>query len=206
MMKYLTLIFALAATVGNAQTTAPAIGTAPLPVVGVPAKSPPPIATVAPTAIVATQVTQQTGDAATLAPNTEILVRLSETVNSKLVREGHRFRVAVAQDVMMGNFIVIPKGTPGVGEVTYRTGKGAFGKSAKMEVEVRSITLPGGREVGMSGKARQEGRGNTGATVGAVIAVGVFSAFVTGRSAVFEEGREVRAFTREALAVTLPRP
>lgn len=54
------------------------------------------------------------------------------------------------------------------------------------------------------GHFRQEGRGNTGATVGAVVAVGVFSAFVTGRSAVIEQGREFRVYTREPLDVTIP--
>ncbi len=155
--------------------------------------------------VTATPSVQPTGDSATLPPNTEVVVRFAETINSKIIRQGQQFRVTVAQDVMMGNFIVIPRGTPGVGQVTYRTGKGAFGKSAKMEVEIQSLTLPGGRMIGLSGKSRQEGQGNTGATVGAVIAVGVFSAFVTGRSAILEEGREVRAFTREAVVVSLPK-
>lgn len=155
-------------------------------------------------AVTATRRDLPNSETAILPANTEILVRLSEAVNSKLHKEGHVFRVSVAQDVMLGNYLVIPKGTPGTGTIIYRTGKGAFGKSAKMEIDIRSIDLPNGRTIPMSGKLRQEGQGNTGATVATAVAVGVFSAFVTGRSAIFEEGREVRAFTREALPVALP--
>jgi hypothetical protein len=155
-------------------------------------------------AITARAVTAPTGNVTTLPANTELLLRLSQEVSSKRMKEGETFRVALAQDVMIGNFIVLPKGTPGTGYISYRTGKGAFGKSAKMEITMRSLDLPNGRTIALTGMTRQEGTGNTGATVGTAVAVGVFSAFVTGRSAVFAEGREVRGFTRETLEVALP--
>jgi hypothetical protein len=144
------------------------------------------------------------GSVVVLPANTELLLRLSQEVNSKLMKEGETFRVALAQDVIIGNYVVLPKGTPGTGFISYRTGKGAFGKSAKMEITMRSLELPNGISVPLSGMTRQEGQGNTGATVGAAVAAGVFSAFVTGRSAIFQEGREVRGFTREALSIQIP--
>lgn len=155
-------------------------------------------------AITARAVTTPTGNVTTLPANTELLLRLSQEVSSKRMKEGETFRIALAQDVMIGNFIVLPKGTPGTGFISYRTGKGSFGKSAKMEITMKSLDLPNGRTIALTGMTRQEGTGNTGATVGAAVAVGVFSAFVTGRSAVFAEGREVRGFTREAVEVALP--
>ena len=78
-------------------------------------------------AIAATQVAAPAGGSVTLPANTELLLRLSEEVNSKRVKEGHVFRVALAQDVTIGNYVILPKGTPGTGYVSYRTGKGAFG-------------------------------------------------------------------------------
>ena len=154
-------------------------------------------------AVVATASPVMPASGQTVLPaNTEILVTLNSEVSSKRMKVGQKFDVSVSRDVMIGNYVVIPRGTPGVGEITYRTGKGAFGKSAKMEIDLRSLTL-GGREVPLSGHFRQEGQGNTGATVGAAVAVGVFSAFVTGRSAIFEQGRELKGFTREALPVSM---
>lgn len=142
------------------------------------------------------------GQSAVLPSNTEIAVTLNSEVSSKKVKEGHKFDLSVSRDVMLGDYIVIPRGTLAHGQVSYRTGKGAFGKSAKMEIDISSLEL-NGRAISVAGHFRQEGQGNTGATVGTAVAAGVFSAFVTGRSAVFEQGREFRIFTREPIPVTL---
>jgi hypothetical protein len=133
-------VAALLTTSAQAQQsqTAPVVPQVPVVAVPAPAQS---------AAIVARAVTAPTGNVATLPANTELLLRLSQEVNSKRMKEGETFRVALAQDVMIGNFIVLPKGTPGTGYVSYRTGKGAFGKSAKMEVTMRSLDLPNGRTI-----------------------------------------------------------
>lgn len=138
-----------------------------------------------------------------LPTNSELVVRMNSELNSKKAREGSTFIATVAYDVMLGNVVVVPKGTPVNGVVTWRTGKGAFGKSAKMEYELRSFDLAGQRYA-LSGKFRQEGKGNTGAAVGAVVAVGVFGAFVTGKSAVVEQGRELKVYTTTVIPVLLP--
>lgn len=137
-----------------------------------------------------------------LPVNTEIWVVVNQEVNSKAVKTGAKFPLSVSRDVMIGNYVVIPKGTKADGQITYRTGKGAFGKSAKMEFDLVDVDL-GGRLIPVTGHYRIEGQGNTGATVGAVVAVGVFGAFVTGRSAVVPQGTEYRAYTKEQVAVAL---
>lgn len=144
------------------------------------------------------------GGGIVLPSNTDVLLRLDEEVSSKRKRVGDKFRLTVVQDVMLGGYVVIPRGTPAHGSMSYRTGKGAFGKSAKIEIDMDSISL-GERTIPLAGRFRQEGRGNTGATIGTAVAAGLIAAaFVTGRSAVFEMGREFRASTREAVPVVLP--
>lgn len=140
---------------------------------------------------------------AVLPTNTEITIKLNQELSSKSARAGDKFTGTVASDVMLGNMVVIPKGTPANGLVTWRTGKGAFGKSAKMEYEYRSIDLNGQR-IPISSKYREEGRGNTGAAVGAVVAVGIFGAFVTGRSAVIAQGTESKVNTTAPVPIELP--
>ncbi|HEY0623781.1 hypothetical protein [Sphingomonas sp.] len=141
---------------------------------------------------------------AVLPANTEIVLKMNAELNSKKAREGDLFVASVAQDVMLGNMVVIRKGTPANGVVTWRTGKGAFGKSAKMTYSFHSLELEGQR-VPVSGEFRQEGSGNTGAAVGAVAAAGVIGGlFVTGRSAVVEQGRELKVHTTAAIPIVLP--
>ena len=135
---------------------------------------------------------------------TEIILTPDAEASSKKLREGHTVPMHTVFDVMHNGVVVIPKGTRGLGTVTWRTGKGAFGKSAKMEITFNELTLPNGHRLPLSGMHRQEGQGNTGAAVGAAIAVGVFGAFVTGKSAIIPTGQHLMARTNETLAYAIP--
>ncbi|WP_225206645.1 hypothetical protein [Novosphingobium huizhouense] len=140
-----------------------------------------------------------------LAPNAEVVVTPNDTLTSKgkKLKEGAKFRLSTMFDVMQDGYVLIPKGTSGEGTVTFLTNKGAFGKSGKMEVSFDYLDFAG-RRIPLTGSYRQEGEGNTGATVGAAVAVGVFSAFVTGRSATIVNGEQLRAHTVEPLHFTVP--
>lgn len=165
--------------------------------------APPAPQSTVPAAPIAATARPAVTNGAVLPANTEVTLRLDQEVSSKRMKEGQQFNLSVASDVMLGNYVVIPRGTLAKGVISFRTGKGAFGKSAKMEIDLVEIIL-GDRRIPITGHYRQEGEGNTGATVGTAVAAGVFAAFVTGRSAVFPQNREFKAFTRDALPIALP--
>ena len=154
--------------------------------------------------IIAMPKAQEQGTSAILPANTELILSMNEelTTKGKAVAEGHKFRLTLTHDVVIGDHIAIPKGTPAVGEVTWLTSKGAFGKSGKMEIALRYLDF-GGRRIPIEGTYRQEGEGNTVATVAGVVAVGIFAAFITGKSARIPQGRELKAHTKEDLQVVL---
>ncbi|TSB04935.1 hypothetical protein [Sphingorhabdus contaminans] len=134
-----------------------------------------------------------------LNAGTPITLAVTEEVNSSTHKEGDEFRLTVLNDVTVGQTVVIPRGTPATAEITWRTGKGAFGKSGKMEFELRSIYLDG-TQVPLSGSFRQEGEGNTVATGVGVIAIGVFAGFITGKRARLPVGRELMAQVAQNVA------
>jgi len=127
-----------------------------------------------------------------LATGTPITLAVSAEVNSSTHRAGDTFALTVLNDVRVGDTVVIPRGTPAQGEITWRTGKGAFGKSGKLELSLRYIDL-GGQRIPVTGDYRQEGEGNTIATGVGIIAVGVFAGFITGKRARLPMGRELMA-------------
>ncbi len=137
----------------------------------------------------------------TLPANTELTLTPNDTLSSKSLKEGDTFTVSTVYDVLMNNYIVIPKGSRGQGTVIWRTGKGAFGKSAKMEISFNWLDV-GGRRVVIEGKHRQEGSGNTAATIGTAVAAGIFSAFVTGKSATIPNGMQIKGRTAEPISFT----
>jgi hypothetical protein len=134
-----------------------------------------------------------------LPANAELTVTPNTDLSSKSLREGDSFVISTVYDVLKDGYVVIPRGTRGQGKVIWRTGKGAFGKSAKMEIAFEWIEVAG-RRVVIEGKHRQEGSGNTAATIGTAVAVGVFSAFVTGKSASIPHGMQLKAYTAEPLS------
>jgi hypothetical protein len=172
-----------------------------------------PDAAVSPTAqtnVVAVSAAPVSATAAMLVlpANAELTLTPNSDLSSKSLKEGDSFVLSTVYDVLKDGYVVIPRGTRGQGKVIWRTGKGAFGKSAKMEVAFEWIEV-GGRRVVIEGKHRQEGSGNTAATIGTALAVGVFSAFVTGKSATIPHGMQLKAYTAEPLSfqiASLPPP
>ena len=101
--------------------------------------------------------------------NTEVVLRLNDDLSTKggQIKVGHMFNLTVAYDVKVRGVVAIPSGAVAKGEVTMRTGKGVFGKSGKMQIEMRSVDLDNQR-IPLTGKYQQEGEGNTLAAVGAI--------------------------------------
>ncbi|MBS0481352.1 MAG: hypothetical protein JSR96_04230 [Proteobacteria bacterium] len=137
-----------------------------------------------------------------LPANTEVVLSVNQTLTTKgnSLHEGDTFALTVVQDVFLEDRIIIPRGSRAIGRVNWLTSKGAFGKSGKMEVSVEYVEV-GGRRIPLEGHFRQEGEGNTVATVGGVVLAGVFAGFITGRSGVIPQGRELLVHTKNDLPV-----
>lgn len=167
-------------------------------------------APVAPPAVFTAQpVAAQQGQMMTVPANLAVTVRMNSELNTSRNREGETFYATVANDVVHNGFVVIPRGSRAVGTITWLTKKGMFGKSGKMDISIDTIEI-GSNRIATVGTFRQEGEGNTVATVGAVIVAPVIGFFVTGRSGVIPSGRELEVHTRDpfdvAIAAAAPAP
>jgi hypothetical protein len=143
-----------------------------------------------PMAAASAQTVTAQGGVLTLDKGAPITLAVTSEVNSSTHKAGDTFQLTVLNDVKVGDTVVIPSGTPGTAEITWRTGKGAFGKSGKMEFSLVSIDHKDGR-IPVTGTFRQEGEGNTIATGVGVIAIGIFAGFITGKRARLPAGREL---------------
>lgn len=132
----------------------------------------------------------QTGGSA-LPANTVVPLIATDEISSINMKVGDTHQLQVASDVAEGGKVFIPRGAPVACVVTYRTGKGIGGKSAKFEMTFSTVSV-GGKTYKLKGKVRQEGRGNT---VGALLG----SMVITGKSAVIMPGQTMTAITDEPI-------
>ncbi len=134
--------------------------------------------------------------AKTISLPKDTLIRVSpiSEVTSKRMKEGQTREFRVAEEVRRDGVTVVPINAPVVATVTWRTGKGIFGKSAKFEITFTSVEIDG-KKYALTGSHRQEGRGNTAAAL-------LVSGIITGRSAVMLPDQVVNARTAEAITVS----
>ncbi|MEP7348860.1 MAG: hypothetical protein ABI668_02785 [Sphingorhabdus sp.] len=140
-----------------------------------------------------------------LPANTAIAVTPNDHITTMSTREGDTFAISTVADVMHSGYVVIPKNTLGQARITWRTGKGAFGKSGKMEVSFESLEIGKDRTLHLTGKHRQVGKGNIAGAIGAWAAAGIIgAAIVTGKSAAMPHGMVMTARTAEPLTFAIP--
>lgn len=74
---------------------------------------------------------------------TSVTVNLGSALGSKLSQSGQTFTGSVAKDVMVGNEVVIPKGSTVAGTVTDAKPLGKFKGGALLDIRLDSINLNG---------------------------------------------------------------
>ena len=89
------------------------------------------------TILPATALAQDTAALVTVPALTPVTVRLEELISSNKNKPGDRFRITVAEDVRVGEQLVIPAGSPGEGEVIHAAKSGAGGKAGELILVAR---------------------------------------------------------------------
>jgi hypothetical protein len=181
-----------------AQTSTTAVITPPLAIVANQAATP-----VVPTPA-ATIVTSANPELMILRAGVSVPLKLMEelTTKGKKLRVGQRFQMEVAENVMLGSVVVIPAGSPAVGEVTDVRNKGMWGRSGKLNARALYARV-NGRQIRLTGQIDEKG---TAGGIGAVAVSGLVflpaGFFMTGRSANLPMGTPLVAFLDEDIQLS----
>lgn len=134
-----------------------------------------------------------------LRSGTPVPLRMSEmlTTKGKKLKVGQRFNMEVAQAVEVNGVVVIPAGSPAVGEITDVRNKGMWGKSGYIQARPLSVRA-NGRLIRLTGSVDDKGvaAGGGAAAVSAVVFLPA-GFFMTGTSAVIPIGAPVSGFVDE---------
>jgi len=142
-----------------------------------------------------------------LRAGTEVPLRMEEGLdsNDKTLREGQQFHMSVANNVILGNMVVIPAGSPVTAEITDLRHKGMWGKSGHISARVLNVRV-GDRLIRLTGNFDEHGTTGTAGVVAAVAFVPIAGFFMTGTSAKIPVGAGVKAFLDEDIAIAAPQP
>ncbi|MBC5825509.1 MAG: hypothetical protein GIW99_04485 [Candidatus Eremiobacteraeota bacterium] len=136
----------------------------------------------------------------TVPGGTTVTVAVVNPISSADAKVGDVFQIKAAQDVVVGGWVVIPKDSPGQGEVASVEQAGSHGKSGKLGLQLDWIYSADGGKVKLSNVNHSaSGQGNKGAASTATIAsylvlgpVGLFAHnFVRGKDVTVDSSQKL---------------
>jgi hypothetical protein len=155
-----------------------------------------------PAAAAPTVMTISTAPANVLPRGTNIRLRSLTELHSQHNRTGDRFDLEVAEDVMLNGVVIIPRGSPGVGEVTRVRHKGMWGRSGRLETRLLSVRA-NGVNIPITGTVAERGETGTAGVVASILVVPVAGFFVTGTSAILPAGSGFAGTTDSDMPIVL---
>ncbi len=139
-----------------------------------------------------------------LPQGTTVRLRTVTPLNSQDNKTGDQFDLEVAQDVTVDDHVVIPRGSPATGEVTYARKKGMWGKSGKLATRLIAIRVHG-HDIPIRGVTNEKGEAGTAGVVGAILILPVAGFFVTGTTASIPAGTTTIAKTENDIPLQFKR-
>lgn len=128
-----------------------------------------------------------------LTDGTPIKLKFKQAVSSKTAQKDDPIEFEVAEDVKVGNTIVIAKGAIAKGVVTNVRRSGMLGRKGKLEIAIQEVTLVNGERVSLRGN-QQAGGGNAGGILAVAAVINPLALLFKGKNVTYEVGTETSAF------------
>lgn len=137
----------------------------------------------------------------TIGRDTPVSLMAISEVSTAKASAGTRFKMRVNEAIIVGGVVVVPVGTPAIGEVLTAKDSGGLGKSGAMTAKLLHISL-GEAEIPLEGDKTAKGTGAGSAGV-AVIFAGALGLFHRGNNAKIKAGELLSGFVSEDVTLDL---
>lgn len=137
-----------------------------------------------------------------LPMGTPLMLKTRTLVSTKDNKPGDRIYLEVAESVSFRGQVVIPIGSPVVGEVSQVQRNGHVGKKGKIEIRLIQAETPNG-PVRLTGTGYDEGKSGTAASVATMALLsGIGGFLIHGTSGYIHAGTPVQAYLAEPMRFT----
>lgn len=128
-----------------------------------------------------------------VADGTVVTLEILEPVNSSLVKRGDKFRIRLAEPVVVNSHVVLAAGLEGLGEVVHAEQARGGGKPGELLLAARHLDHQGVQIKLRGMKLGGAGRNNTNAALALSLAAGPFAHFLHGREILIPAGTLAQA-------------
>ncbi|MEK7154131.1 MAG: hypothetical protein AAB792_01075 [Patescibacteria group bacterium] len=156
---------------------------------------------------------ESTASSATLAPKTQIKVKvpdgekirliLMQDLSSATANEGDRVDLSVAEDVKVGEDVIIAKGAMAEGRVAEVKKKRMLGQGGKLLMSIERVRAVDGQNLRLRAISGREGDDKLGKTVVVGVLAGPFALLVKGKDVQSPRGTEYTAYLDESKEVVV---
>ena len=136
-----------------------------------------------------------------LAEGTEFDVFTIDEISSKTATEGDPLTFKVADDVKVGNVVVIAKDAMVKGTVSSAEKSGHMGKSGKLGIRVESTSAVDGQKVRLRATKGKQGDDKTGSVIALTLLVSPLFLLKHGKDAKIKSGTRLKVFVDEEIKV-----
>lgn len=134
-----------------------------------------------------------------IADGTSVTIEILEPLSSALVKRGDRFRLRLADPVLIEGKLVLAPGIEGVGEIVHAEKSRSGGKAGELLIAARHLDYAG-TQVPLRGlKLGGRGKDSTKAAMATSFVIGPLALFVHGREIVIPAGTLAQAKVAQEL-------
>jgi hypothetical protein len=137
-----------------------------------------------------------------LEDNTPVHLVLSDNLSSASATTGQTISFEVSEDVLVDDFVVVPRGAIAWGTVTDAQAKRRLGRAGHLDVNIDKVRLADGEKVLLSATSHAKGGSHTGAMTAGIVATSLvvwpaapFFLFMHGKDVTIPKGTKIEAFT-----------
>ncbi|HEY0702759.1 MAG TPA: hypothetical protein VGD60_08335 [Candidatus Acidoferrales bacterium] len=135
-----------------------------------------------------------------LKEGTEVPLVFAADLNSKTAVDDDPVNMTLAEDIKVGDVVVVRKGAVAVATVTNAHKSGMLGKPGELSIRLEYLKTED-RRVRLRGSKGKEGEGKVGATVALTVLFGPIGLIKHGKNVEIKEGTPLTAFVDEDYAV-----
>jgi len=145
----------------------------------------------------ATTLATQDAPKVTLPDGTQFTVVTTEEISSKTATEGDPLSFKVAEDVKVGDRVIVAKDTLVKATITQAKKAGMMGKGGSLGIRVDTTTTVDGQTLKLRSSKGKEGDDKTGTTVALVVLFGPLGFLKHGKNATIKAGTPINVYSDE---------